>query len=66
MASPFSIFRKNQKVMMALLGVLAMFAFVFLPDHHADTWGRGRSSNPVVVKTSKYGDLQEYGHQTPC
>ena len=31
MASPFSIFRKNQKVMLAVLTLLAMFAFVFLP-----------------------------------
>ena len=31
MASPFSIFRKNQKVMIAVLTILAMFGFVFLP-----------------------------------
>ncbi len=32
MASPFSVFRKNQKYWMAGLVVMAMIAFVFLPQ----------------------------------
>ena len=56
MASPFSVFRKNQKVMIAVLGVLAMFAFVFLPII-MEQMGIRTVRNPVVVKTSKYGNL---------
>ncbi len=59
MASPFSVFRKNQKVMIAVLGVLAMFAFVFIPII-MEGMGSRTVVNPVVVKTSKYGDLREY------
>ncbi|MEE8452242.1 MAG: SurA N-terminal domain-containing protein [Thermoguttaceae bacterium] len=58
MASPFSIFRKHQKVMIAVLGVLAMFAFVFLSMIQDWVGTRGGAvSNPVVVKTTRYGDL---------
>lgn len=58
MASPFRMFRKNQKVMMAVVTVLAMFAFVFL-----GTWTRmgGPSSeiqNPEVF-TWKYGTVRK-------
>ena len=31
MASPFTVFRKHQKILIATLGLLAMIAFVFLP-----------------------------------
>ena len=58
MASPFSIFRKNQKVMLAVITILAMFAFVFLPIF-MDQMGSTRAQNPVAVKTSKYGELHE-------
>jgi hypothetical protein len=60
MASPFAIFRKNQKVMLAVVGVLVMLAFVFLPMC-SQTMGdrRSGSTNPVVVKTSQFGNLQE-------
>jgi hypothetical protein len=59
MASPFSIFRKNQKVMIAVLGVLAMFAFVFIPII-MEGMGSRTIRNPVVVKTSQFGNLHEY------
>lgn len=57
MASPFSVFRRNQKVMIAVLGVLAMFAFVFLPIM-MESMGSRSQANPVVV-TTKYGELRE-------
>lgn len=59
MASPFSIFRKNQKVMLALLTLLAMFGFVFIPIIMQMGEGRASSKNPVAVKTKLFGDLQE-------
>ena len=59
MASPFSVFRKHQKFLMALACLLAIIAFVFLPIL-GETLGL-RSRRPVnkVVVTSKYGDLRE-------
>jgi hypothetical protein len=57
MASPFSIFRKRQKVMIAVLGVLTMFAFVFIPILMQGSGSRG-PANPVAVKTSKFGNLR--------
>lgn len=58
MASPFSVFRKNQKVLMAVFGVAAMIAFVFLsPLAQYMGGGRPEGGNPVVVET-KYGDLK--------
>ncbi|MBN1590781.1 MAG: hypothetical protein JW888_14815, partial [Pirellulales bacterium] len=57
MASPFHVFRKHQKIMIATLGLAAMIAFVFL-----DFLGKSRNpssgKNPVVVTTTKYGNLQ--------
>lgn len=54
MASPFSVFRKNQKVMLAVLAITAMVAFVFL-DPVMRYLGQGpQVENPVVVET-KYG-----------
>jgi hypothetical protein len=58
MASPFSIFRKKQKVMIATLGVLTMFAFVFIPVIMQGMRGR-TYADPVAVKTTKFGDLRE-------
>lgn len=59
MASPFTVFRRNQKIMIAILGVMAMVAFVFL-DPLMQYLGNDRvaSANPVVVET-KYGDYKE-------
>ncbi|MHC4398378.1 MAG: hypothetical protein ACYTG0_01720 [Planctomycetota bacterium] len=56
MASPFKVFRKHQKLMLALLAVLAMFGFVILPAV-LQGQGSGASANPVVATTSEYGDL---------
>ena len=52
-------FRKHRKVLLAILTLLAMLSFVFLPTilEIMQTGGRGR--NPVVVKTAKYGSLTE-------
>ncbi len=59
MASPFTVFRRNQKMMLALLTILAMFGFVFLPMV-MDMLGTrtGGTRNPVVVKTNTFGSLR--------
>jgi hypothetical protein len=57
MASPFSIFRKHQKMMIAGLAVMAMIAFVFLSGVPTDHSSRG-PQNPVVVTTAKFGKLR--------
>jgi hypothetical protein len=44
--------------MLALLTILAMFAFVFIPILMQGMGGSARV-NPVVIHTSKYGDLPE-------
>jgi len=60
MASPFSAFRKHQKFLMATACLLAIIAFVFLPNMsnlvRKDSKGR---ENLIVVKTKKFGDLQQ-------
>ena len=58
MASPFAVFRKHQKILIATLGLLAMIAFVFLPMILKNMDSRA-AKNPVVVETTKYGDLHE-------
>jgi len=58
MASPFSIFRKNQKAMLAFLTLLAMFGFVFIPIIMQGMRAQTRK-DPVAVKTSKFGNLKE-------
>ncbi len=59
MASPFSVFRKNQKILMATFGVAAMIAFVFLgPLSQYMGGGREHANNPVVVET-KFGNLKD-------
>jgi hypothetical protein len=55
MASPFRVFRKNQKVAFAILAVMAIIAFVFLPSTGTIS-GRG-GSDPIVVRTTKFGNL---------
>ncbi len=58
MASPFTVFRRNQKIMLAVVGIGAMVAFVFL-DPLTNYLGRSRApDNPVVVETS-YGNLKQ-------
>ena len=58
MASPFRIFRKHQKAMFAVLGVMVMIAFVFLPGTATMSGRGGGQSNPVWVHTTKFGDLR--------
>jgi hypothetical protein len=60
-SSPFSIFRKNQKLMYAVLTLMAMISFVFLPIILQNMGGRA-AKNPIIV-TSKYGSLQASGLQ---
>ncbi|MCS7303608.1 MAG: SurA N-terminal domain-containing protein [Thermoguttaceae bacterium] len=59
MASPFTVFRKHQKVFLAVLALLAMIAFVFLSGPVFDALTTGHVHNPVVVRTKAYGDLTE-------
>mgnify|MGYP001822957942 CR=1 FL=1 len=59
MASPFAVFRKHQKWMIATLGLMAMIAFVFLPIIMKRMEG-GSGQNRVVVATKKFGDLRDY------
>lgn len=58
MASPFTVFRKYQKVLLAITGILAMIAFVFLGTC-IQTTGVGRSYNNPLVVSWKYGELRE-------
>jgi hypothetical protein len=58
MASPFKVFRKHQKLMLAGLTILAMFSFVFLGSI-STLLDSGQVKNPVAVRTSKYGKLTQ-------
>jgi hypothetical protein len=56
MASPFSVFRKRQKLMMALLCLMAIIAFVFLSNMGNPVGGRSSdgiwlSSRPGSTET---------------
>ena len=57
MASPFSVFRKNQKYWMAGLVVMAMVAFVFMPQSMMNSFNRSRGFDQPVVRTTKFGNL---------
>ncbi len=58
MTSPFRVFRKKQKVMIAALGILIMFAFVILPNLDRSFQGRGSGAdNPVMIEWS-YGEIR--------
>lgn len=59
MASPFTVFRKNQKVLLAITGILAMIAFVFLGTCVQSPSPVQAHDNPAVV-TWKYGEITEY------
>jgi hypothetical protein len=58
MASPFHVFRKHQKILMAVTLLFAMFAFVFLGPIAGFAPGPTAAANPVVVTTA-YGELRE-------
>jgi hypothetical protein len=71
MSSPFKIFRKHQKLLLAVAGLMAMIAFVILPIVLQNFGERKANANPVVVSTTKYGDLKQsdmqnlrYRHET--
>jgi hypothetical protein len=57
MKSPFTFFRRHQKVMLAGLGVMAMFGFVILPVILEGLQFQ-RAAN-IVVATSRFGTLRE-------
>ena len=58
MASPFRVFRKKQKVMIAALAILTMFAFVILPNLDRAFQGRGSAAdNPVMIEWT-YGEIR--------
>ena len=60
MASPFALFRKNQKVMMAVVTLFAMFAFVIMdPIGMGTRMGDTPGGGDAVVVESKYFDLKE-------
>jgi hypothetical protein len=52
MASPFSVFRRNQKIMITVVGVMAMFAFIFLDPLFRMLGGTRGPENPVIVRTN--------------
>jgi hypothetical protein len=57
-ASPFAVFRRNQKVLLVTVTLAAILAFVFLDPLMKYVGRSGRPENPVVVQT-KYGALTE-------
>lgn len=55
MASPFAVFRKYQKPMMAVLGILCMIAFSVVGF---SGWGRnGEAGGDPLVATTRFGKL---------
>ncbi|MCC6126855.1 MAG: hypothetical protein IT426_17970 [Pirellulales bacterium] len=59
MSSPFKIFRKHQKVLLVVAGLMAMIAFVILPIVLENLSIRQGGANPLVATTTKYGGLKE-------
>jgi hypothetical protein len=57
MASPFRTFRKNQKLWMAAITIMAIIAFVFMGNPMQNV-GRGGGSQPPVIRT-KFGNLTQ-------
>ena len=58
MANPFSIFRKRQKLFLAIAGVGAMVSFILLPPVMRMMDGGGGGAAGTVV-TTKYGNIGE-------
>ncbi len=56
MASPFKVFRKHQKLMLAVLGILVMLSFS-IGGVVSQLVGTQKNQNPVIVRTTKYGKL---------
>src|SRR5262249_37580398 len=61
MASPFAVFRRNQRVLLAVVGVLAMVAFVFLGPLSQYSGGRAPTGVDDVVVETKYGPIRKAG-----
>ena len=59
MSSPFKVFRKHQKLLLAIAGLMAIISFVILPIVLQNLGMRQSSKNPVVATTTKYGDLKQ-------
>ncbi len=59
MASPFRIFRKNQKVWMVVLTILAMFSFVFFSQSSRLGGGPSGGQTDPEVFTWKYGTVRQ-------
>ncbi len=57
MASPFAVFRRNQRVLLAVSGITAMVAFVFLDPIFKMLGGSHAPDNPLVVRTN-YGNYK--------
>lgn len=59
MASPFNTFRRNQKVWLASLGIMAMIAFIFLGNMSSLTNNDERQGAASAVVETKYGAINE-------
>lgn len=57
MASPFAIFRRNQKTFLAILTLLAILAFLFLPPLMEIMNNRSARVVSGVIATTKYEDI---------
>ena len=57
MASPFTVFRRNQRMMIAVLGVVTILLFVVGDPISRIIGGTRNPENPVVVKTN-YGSYR--------
>ena len=58
MASPFHIFRKHQKALMAVAALFAIIAFVFLDPRITEYFFTRGTADKVMVR-SDYGNLRE-------
>ena len=59
MASPFKVFRKNRKTMYAILTIVVILGFVIIPAILESGKNWQTTKDPVVVRTTKYGDLKQ-------
>lgn len=57
MASPFSIFRRNQRTLLAVVTLLAMISFLFVPPLLEIMNNRQKTVASGVVATTKYEDI---------
>jgi len=58
MASPFRVFRRHQKKLLATLGIMAIVAFC-VPMGFVDYVRSPSAASTLVVKTSEYGDISQ-------